>query len=246
MREEEPIARHLPLRACSGTFERWVHANDEAELVALVRAARAEKLTIRPIPPFSDSLPPEGGLTGMALRLGRGFEFVRAGEDGLDVGAASPLALLGLREGFGAFRRAPGTLSDALEDGWIAGAIVRVRRFKGRGFEEISDAAPDAKALVVSAVLRPDVKLFPPKAGVAFREPKRRGVSLRELLGRIGAVRLHGAALAEDDPAVLLNRGEATPRDLRLLMAAVRERVHTATGVELEERLLAPGRGGRL
>ncbi len=246
MREEEPIAHHLPLRACPGTFERWVEVRDEVELVAAVRAARSDKVIIRPIPPFSDSLPPEGGLTGLALRLGSGFEFLHGSADGVHIGASTPLALLGLRDGFSVFRRAPGTLADGLEDGWIAPAIVRVRRFKGRGFEETADATVDPKALVVSAVLRADAKVIVPRAGMAFREPRRRGVSLRELLGRLGAVRLHGAALAEDDAAVLLNRGEATPRDLRLLVAAVRERVRTATGVELEERLAAPGRGGRL
>ena len=63
-------------------------------------------------------------------------------------------------------------------------------------------------------------------------------------LGEAG-LRLGGASLAEDDPRVLVNRGDATPRQLRLLLQAARERIQVATGIELVERLSAPGRGGR-
>jgi hypothetical protein len=247
-REEEPVAAHLPLRG-AGAFERWVEVADEAALIAVIRAARAEKLTIRPVAPFGDALPPEGGLTGVALRLGVGFEGVEVLPDGtLRLGAAAPLARAGRLPGFEALARAPGALGDAWEDGWIAPAVVTLRRYRGRSVEEVEDAAPDPKALVVSAVLRPGVKLAVPAAGQAFREPKRRGLALRDLLRRHGlaGLRLGGAMLAKEDPAVLVNRGDASPRQLRLVLAAARERVHTATGLTLEDRLVPPGRGGRL
>jgi UDP-N-acetylenolpyruvoylglucosamine reductase len=246
-REEEPVARHLPLRGV-GAFELWVEVPDEAALAAVVRAARAEKLTIRPVPPFCDALPPENGLTGVALRLGRGFEGIREGEGGLWVGASCPLAVLGLRTGFASLAGAPGTLADAWEDGWIAPAIARVRRYRGRSVEEV-DATPDAKTLLVEALVKPGVKLQVPPAGRAFREHRRRNLPpLRDLLRtlNLGGVRLGDAALSEEDPTILTNRGEATPRQLRLLLQAARDRVHTATGLELEERLAPPGRGGRL
>lgn len=245
-REEEPVARHLPLRACPGTFERWVEVADEAELVRVVRAARAEKAAIRVVAPFTDALPPEGGLTGVALRLGAGFERIEPAEAGLRVGASVPLALVGLRRGFEALARAPGTLADAWEEGWIAPLVTRVRRFRARGVEEVDDPAFEGKAILVAAWLAP-AKVAPPRAGQAFKPVKRRGVELRELLRRhdLGGLRLAGAALATDDPAVLINRGDATPRQLRLVLQAARERVHTGTGIELEERLWAPGRGGR-
>ena len=245
VREEEPLARHLPLRATEGCLERWVEVDDEAELVAFVRQARADKLVIRPIPPFCDALPPEAGLTGVGLRLGQGFEWVRDHERGVEVGASFPVCLLA-RRGFPQLAEAAGTVSDALEDGWLWPAVVCVRRFKGRGFEEAVEADP--KGLVVSVVLRRGVRLSPMAAGTAFREPRRRGVELRELLRTVGVgeLRLAGAALAEDDPAVIVNRGEASPRQLRLLLSAVKERVRIATGIDLEERLVAPGRGGRL
>ena len=246
-REEEPVARHLPLRGV-GTFELWAEAPDEPGLIALIRAARAEKLTIRPVPPFMDALPPESGLTGLALRLGRGFERIVPEGDLVRVGAAAPLALVGLRRGFEALAGAPGTLSDAWEEGWIAPALVRVRRYRGRGFEEVEDPAPDNKTLLVAGWLKPGVRLQVPSAGQAFKEIKKRGLDLRELLRRQGlpGLRLVGAGLAEDDPAVLVNRGDATPRQLRLLLQGARERVYTATGLTLEERLVPPGRGGRL
>lgn len=247
-REEEPIGAHLPLRAATGTFDRWVEVADEAELVAAIRAARAAKTPLRPVPPFCDALPPEGGLSGVALRLGVGFEGVEPVEGGLRVGAAAPLALLGLHRGHEGFRGAPGTLADAWEEGWIAPALVSVRRFRGRSVEETTEVAPEPKALVLSAVVRAGVKLHPPRAGQAFREPSRKGIELRALLRRcgLGGLRLFGALLAEDDPAVLVNRGDATPRQLRLVLQAARERVHQATGLELQERMEAPGRGGRL
>jgi hypothetical protein len=253
-REEEPIARHLPLRG-AGTFELWVEAPDEAALLSIVRAARAEKLAVRPVAPFADAMPPESGLTGLGLRLGVGFEEIREVEGGLWVGAAAPLARLGTRTGYAGFARAPGTLGDALEDGWITPAIVRIRRFKARGFEEIvvdgdpKASAPDPKALVVGALVAPGRKFAPPPAGRAFREHRKRNLPpLRDLMRALalGGLRLGDAVLGEDDPTILANRGDATPKQLRLLLQAARERVHTATGLELEDRLPPPGRGGRL
>jgi UDP-N-acetylenolpyruvoylglucosamine reductase len=245
LREEEPVRRHLPLRG-EGTFERWVEVDDEAELVSCVRALRAEKMAIRVIPPFTDALPPDGGVAGVGLRLGVGFERMEPHEQGLGVGASVPLCLAGRHAGFEALARAPGCLADALDEGWIVPAVASVRRLRGRAIEEIQAFEPDPKAIVVSAVLRRGARVVPPRAGQAFREP-RRG-SLRVLLARAGVagMRLHGAALALDDAAVLVNRGDAEPRDLRLLMAAVRDKVRAATGVDLDDRLLAPGRGGRL
>ena len=125
------------------------------------------------------------------------------------------------------------------------------------GLEDIRDFPPLLRirplawlggSLLVSAILKPGVKLAPPRAGTAFREPGKRSPALRELCARCGlrGLRLFGAVFAEDDPAVLVNRGDATPRQLRLLLQAARERVYTATGLTLEERLVPPGRGGRL
>jgi UDP-N-acetylenolpyruvoylglucosamine reductase len=248
VREEEPLGRHLPLRAATGTAERWVEVPDEAALLAVIRAARAEKSTIRPLCPFTDALPPEGGLTGVVLRLGRGFETIDVVEGGLRVGGAVPLALVGMHPGFELLRRAPGTLLDAWEEAWIAPALVSVRRFRGRGFEDTSETTHDAKSMLIAATLRPGAKLVAPRAGQAFREVNKRGVELRALLRRcgLGGLRLFGALLAEDDPAVLVNRGDATPKQLRLVLQAARERVQTTTGLEIEDRMESPGRGGRL
>lgn len=245
-REEEPIARHLPLRACPGTFERWLEVEDEPSLVAAIRASRAEKLGVRVLPPFSDALPPEGGLAGLALRLGVGFEGIEAHGAHWIVGASVPVAQLGVVAGWKALLRAGGSVADALEDGWLLPALVSARRFKGRGFEDLESWVVDPKSLLVRATLDPSVTVKPMRAGTAFREPSKRQ-DLRALLRRanLTTVRLYDACLAEDDPAVLVNKGEATPKQLRLLLQAVRERVHVATGLELEERLVPPGRGGR-
>ena len=43
---EEPLARHLPLRATTQTCGMWVEVADEAELLAVIRAARAEGVTV--------------------------------------------------------------------------------------------------------------------------------------------------------------------------------------------------------
>lgn len=247
IREEEPIRRHLPLRG-EGCFERWIEVGDEASLLTLIRRLRSEKRTIRPIPPFQDALPPEGGLQGVALRLGGVFERMEERPEGLWVGASVLLAQVGIKRGFKSLERAPGTLMDAWEEGWMVPALARVRRFKGRAFEEVEDPQPDPKALIVGALLRPDVRVYPPRAGAVFVDTRQRGVPLRELLRKVklSGLRVHGACFAEEDPLVLVNRGDATPRQLRLLVAAVKERVQTATGLVLQERLVAPGRGGRL
>lgn len=245
-REEEPIARHLPLRACPGAFERWVEVADEAGLLALIKAARAEKLPVRVVAPFADALPPDGGVSGVALRLGVGFEAIEAAGAHWRVGASVPLARLAVVAHWKALRVAGGTVGDALEDGWLGPAVVRTRRFKGRGIEEIEGFTAEPKALPVAVWLDPKVTVKPARAGTAFLEPGKR-TELRATLAkaRLATVRLYDAALAEDDPAVLVNRGDASPKQLRLLMQAVRERVHVATGIELADRLVPPGRGGR-
>lgn len=245
-REEEPIARHLPLRASPGTFERWLEVDDEPGLVAAIRASRAEKLSVRVLPPFSDALPPEGGLAGVALRLGVGFEGIERHGGHWIVGASVPVAQLGVAASWKALTRGGGTVADAIEDGWLLPALVSARRFKGRGFEDLETWVVDPKALLVRATLDPSVTVKPMRAGTAFREPAKR-TELRALLRRanLTTVRLYDACLADDDPAVLVNRGDASPKQLRLLLQAVRERVHVATGLELEERLVPPGRGGR-
>ncbi len=221
---------------------------DESALLDVVKAARAEKRTLRVCGPLADCLPPEGGLVGLTLRLGRAFEEVRPVEDGLYVGAAALLAPIGARRGFEALARAPGALGDAVEEGWITPMVKRVRRLRGRSVEEVTpdgEARGEAKAILLGAVLAPAKLPWVPRAGEAFRPVKRR--DLRELLRAHGlaGLRLGDAALAEDDPAVLVNRGGASARQIRLLLQAARERIHTATGIELQERLVPPGKGGR-
>ncbi len=248
VRLEEPLARHLPLRSTPQTCGLWVEVADEAELVAVIRAARAEKIGVRGLAPWADTMPPESGVTGAVIRLGRGFEAIEEVPEGLRVGASVPLALLGLRRGYESLAGAPGVVGEALDEGWLAPMVARTRRFKGRGPEEV-DGAPayDPKALTLGAVLLPGVKLpWTPRAGQAFAPIKRK--DLRATLSGLGlaGLRLGGAMLAEDDARVLTNRGEASPRQLRLLVQAVQERLKVATGLELEERLVAPGRGGKL
>lgn len=247
-RDEEPLARHLPLR-CGGAAEHWLEVRSEDELVAAVKLARSEKWSVRPVQAFHDALPPEGGLVGLALRLGGELEAVHRRDDGtLWVGAGAVLAPIGLFPGFEGLLTAPGTLWDAYEEGWIRPAITQVRRFRGRSIEQVDETAADGRALLVSAVLRPGAKLTPPRAGQVFCELSTRGAKLRDVLrkAQLAGLRVHGATLGERDPAVLANRGDATPRDLRALILAVKERVHSATGIQLEERLGPPGRGGRL
>jgi UDP-N-acetylenolpyruvoylglucosamine reductase len=242
-REEEPILKHLPLRG-EGCFERWVEVEDEAELLSVVRLARSLKLAVRPIPPFHDALPPEGGLLGVALRLGMGFEKIEACENGVWIGAAAPLAWAALYGAHASFGRAPGTLSDALEEGWIAPAVLKVRRLKGKGFEEVESAAFEPKALVVGALLKKEVRVTPPPAGAAFLPLKvRGGVDAVLLKARLSGIRAHGACLAS---TVLVNRDGADPRQLAGLLLAVRERVQAATGHSLEDRLGPPGRKTRV
>ena len=247
-RLEEPLARHLPLRATTQTCGMWVEVADEAELLAVIRAARADKLGLRGLAPWSDVLPPESGVTGVLIRLGRGFEHLEEVPEGLRVGASVPLALVGLRRGFEALAGAPGVVGEALDEGWLAPMVARTRRFKGRGPEDVEGSpAQDPKALTLGAVLTRGAKLpWVPRAGQAFAPLKRK--DLRATLSGLGlaGLRLGGAMLAEDDARVLTNRGEASPRQLRLLVQAVQERLKVATGIELEERLVAPGRGGKL
>ena len=248
VRLEEPLGRHLPLRATTQTCGIWVEVADETELLAVIRAARAEKLSVRGLAPWSDVMPPESGVPGVVIRLGRAFEAGEEVPEGVRVGASVPLALVGLRRGYEARAGAPGVVGEALDEGWLAPMVVRTRRFKGRGPEEVAGATGhDPKALTLGAVLSRGVKLpWVPRAGQAFAPIKRK--DLRATLEGLGlaGLRLGGAMLAEDDARVLTNRGEASPRQLRLLAQAVQERLKVATGIELEERLVAPGRGGKL
>lgn len=241
--DEAPLAHRLPLR-CGGTIEHWAEVEDEVELVALIRQARADRWIVRPIPPFHDALPPEGGLVGLGLRLGGAFETVSEGPDGaLWVGSGALLAPIGLRPGFESLRRAPGTALDGFDEGWLRPAVLSVRQFRGRGFEEVAPA-PDPKALPVRLLLKPKIALKPPHAGQAFLD--KRGVGAAMVRAKLAGLRVHGAALSESNPLILANRGDASVRHLRAVIAAAKEAVHHQTGLTLEERLGAPGRGGRV
>ncbi len=182
LREGEPMAAHTPLR-CGGPVQLWVQLDDPASLDRVLAAARQSGLAWNLSWPLQDLLVRDGGLAGLALRPGRGFEGARllpADETlpaRLSLGAAEPWAAArgALLSGGTAAERAesargplglvstwsgcPGGLVHGKEAPLLEGLGLRFLWQRGRQVETGESLAPPTPASLLLAV---EIPLLPP------------------------------------------------------------------------------------
>ena len=250
LRLAEPVAHHSALRI-GGEVEAWVLALDDDGVKAVVAALRAAGVKLRPHQPLGDHYAREEGLSGAMLRLGPAFGELQLEGDALVVGAAVPMAQLGVvaqREGlidWAPARAWPGTLGGWLQcaDPAALGGLVRsVRALVGRS---IKDRPPEAaasfgaKAVILGAVLEarhgralPCAPLAPGSL-FAVDDDMRRAMRHSRLPG----LRLRHIRLADEEAGVVVNLGAGSSRDLDLVIRLVKERLLRDHGLEVEPRL---------
>jgi len=93
---DAPLAAFTSFRL-GGAAAILVEAHDEADLVATASVAAASGLPILSLGRGSNVLVSDRGYPGIVVRLGKGFEWIADGEDGLEAGSATPLPRLANR-----------------------------------------------------------------------------------------------------------------------------------------------------
>lgn len=255
LRLDEPVARHSALRI-GGEVEAWVLVVDEAGLEAALGALRKAGLTLRRYQPLGDHYAREEGLGGALLRLGPAFGRVEVDGDALRVGAAVPMAQLGVvaaRAGMSAWapiRRWPGTLGAWLEGGDPQEIMPLVRSVRVLVRSSVKDRPAEAlvglgsKAVIIGAVLegRHDRALppapLPPGSLFAVDRDLRRAMAHSRLPG----LRLRRIRLADEQAGIVTNLGGGSSRDLDLVIRLVKDRLMRDHGIEAELRLQPLGR----
>lgn len=255
VRAEEPLSRHVPLRV-GGPVELWVTVEDPAALPAVLSAARRSKQSWRLCWPMTDLLVRDGGLRGLMIRLGRGFEGVRH-EDGLCwIGSAalwSGLAGRPLSEALTALSRWPGSVGGLLhsEDrARLTGLVAALRWQVGRRVETVEVAPGEAPpelpktAVLLELALRPELTVpkgrrkprivAPLPAGSLFAAPDGEAADVLRRAG-LGGSRLRSWRLTREGLIVQLGGGSC--KDVLLFAQGLQERVERERGVTLTTRL---------
>jgi UDP-N-acetylmuramate dehydrogenase len=90
---EEPLARHTSFKI-GGPAEAWAEPQDAAQLAACLRFARGIKAPVTVLTGGTNVLVRDGGIRGLVLSLGKGFERLEIDGTRVRAGAALNLALL--------------------------------------------------------------------------------------------------------------------------------------------------------
>ncbi len=255
LRLAEPVARHGALRI-GGEVEAWLAVFDEGATKAAINALRATGTKLRHHDPLGDHFAREEGLSGALLRLGPAFAGVEVGSDRLRVGAAAPLARIGVVaanagiEHWAPLRSWPGTFGAWLRcasPGAVIPSLLSLRTLKGRSLKDRSPEALSklgAGELVLGAELRLESPA-PLPAAPSFPgcvvEPEE--VTVRAMArSRLPGLRLRSIRLASEQVGLVVNLGGGTSADLELVIRLVKERLLRDHGLEVEPRLALLGR----
>ncbi len=267
VRRDEPLNRHTAWR-CGGACDVWVVVHAPSALEDALSALRAAGIRLSILGAGTRTIVREGGVSGAVLRLGSGFCWIVAGDDGVSAGAAAPAAAVvgaaiarGLA-GFEGLAGSPGTIASAVlhDDGKVSRSVAGVGVWSRGKEKELSvaelHAARDAgrTPLIVSVRLvgdRRDPARVRAKADDALRKAAAsqwftlpNGADPVPLIVRaeLSGARLRGAAIPAQSPAMLVALEADAGRDLELLSASAIERVVTVTGAELATRVGFLGR----
>lgn len=256
VRPGEPMAHHTPLRV-GGPADLWASVDDIEALSAVLSASRRHKVPWRICWPLGDWLVRDGGVRGLVVRLGVGFEGVRV-EDGLVwLGAAALWSSLGGRpttDALSAVARFPGSVGGLFSDGdpsRLAGLVRRIRLLRGRRIEELTlEPGEDLPtipptAVILEVALAPEVTLLkgrrkprlpePPPPASLFNATDDLPVSAMLARAGVGNARLRSWRLSSSGTVIQLGGG--TCKDVLLLASGLADRVQRERGVELKTRL---------
>lgn len=260
VRAGEAMARHTPLRV-GGPAEIWASVDDLEALSAVLSASRRHKVPWRICWPLGDWLVRDGGVRGLVVRLGAGFEGVRV-EDGLVwLGAAALWSQLGGRpmtEALDAVSRFPGSVGGLLSEGdagQLGGLVRRIRLLRGRRIEEITlEPGEDLPVIPGTAVIlevalateqthikgrrKPRLPEPPPPAAL-FNATDELPVAAMLARAGVGNARLRSWRLSATGTVIQLGGG--TCKDVLLLASGLADRVQRERGVELKTRLSVVG-----
>jgi UDP-N-acetylenolpyruvoylglucosamine reductase len=260
VRGGEMLARHSNLRL-GGEADLYVVVDEPGALGAVMAVLKRGRGTVRVSSGFLDLVAWDEGLSGALVRLGTGFDWVRAEDGGLRAGAALPLARLGLAardaglEGLSALVDWPGTVGSWIDAAGLARlrpALREIVLVTGRGRktlagDEIGTASSGGSAGAVGAAGGPVPveALFGDATAKGLFRPSPPGAvasldaAFEAIFRQSGlcGVRLRGLRLAPEAPGVVVNLGSGTPRDLDLLFRLVKERLYRDHGLEFDVRI---------
>lgn len=260
VRLHEPLHRHTAWRT-GGTCDAWVVAHDEEAVQTVLSECHAVDWNVTVVGSSSRVLVRDGGLEGVALRLGVGFSDLRfLDDDCVEVGGAVPVPVLLSRAaavGLAAPKELyllPGTFgASALVDDWDLQS-VRLARPSGIKDRPASKVGARTKGVVLRATVRLE-RVEPAVARARFEEALRKAVvppcswfsggrgRVRNVLHRaaLDRVRLRQVAIPDVAPEVMVNLGGGTAADMVLLQKSAIERVKRTRGVTLESPIKRVG-----
>lgn len=254
VRREEPVARHGNLRI-GGPVDVFVVVHREASLVAVWRGLRGVGLQPRSLVGFTDIYAAEEGLGGALVRLGRDFSEVRILGETVWVGAAAPLARVGVLASeaglvdWAPLARHAGTLAAWMVESGPERFIPFVRRFKVLSGGRVRDwegerlARLPKRAVLLGAEMTAPVDRSLPTPGLPGAMEGSTAATSRMLRasGLLG-LRLRSIRLAAQCPGTLVNLGQARSTDLAMVIRLVKDRLWRDHGHHLDSRLVMAGR----
>ena len=259
VRRGEPLSRHNALRT-GGPADLWAVLDAPADFAAVARAASKAGVPISFDYPLSDRLIKAGGLAGLVLRPGQGFETMQLlqVEEGpvLELGAATPFARAGGLGGtWAALSAWPGTPGS-----WLGGPrwaqltdfieSIVVLRGKGevvlRHDEGGPPPEPGPRGLLRAVRLRAPESLHvhkpPVPTGTLFAKPAKLNGSLHHVLRDAGVVGSRLRAWRMEPDGTVSQQGGGTAEDLLLFARGIKSRLHALHGIDPDLTLPLVGR----
>lgn len=263
VRPDEPLAHHLPLR-CGGPARIWALLDEPESWERVQAIGRQADLGVQVCWPLTDLLVREGGIDGLVVRPGAGFEGceLRAPEDGgparLRLGAAEPWAALAawsrepqdLSAWLGTWSGCPGGLLQGRDLQPLDGLPLRFQWLRGRQAEWTDTPAPPSPASLLRAVELPleasvrgrRPRAAPARPGAILVDKSGLDLAAQLRLAGLPRTRLRRWLLAESEPGTLVNLGGGDLPTLQLLIRGLQDQARRSRGLDLDLRLPVIGR----